>query len=852
MLTTYTLDGTQTRFTFDWPYLERSHIMVTVDMAARPFKFIDDHTVEVKSLFGEPLPAGEVLKIFRVTPDLVQYAEFKDAAHLTGDDLNRARLQCLFLIQERSGGISGSVSGAVQLLVNEIETISGALDTLAFSQGVLTAGLQTLESLGSRITVVENAGEAVQAEIANVLDEFRGTSAAINERVEAVESAQNNLRASVTSQIATLAGNDLAFASRVDTVEARIDSIETEDEGDTQEQDTIAAAIIVATIAEAKSHVAQARNLETLTAQYGDVNSQLQTEKTVRASEDSALAQQITSLQVEINDNIAQVIEDMETSFEVVNGKVTNLNAQYTLKAQVQRPDGKPIMAGIALAATANNDMTGSEIVMMADRLVFADPNAPEGTLRPMFIAGSVDGSPTFIIPANSMGDRTYPGRLLVDGSIEGRSVSANTITGDKLKAGAITTREIDVNLGTNLLKASSFVDGLSGWSVSSTLPSVDTGVDLSGWTLVGGHTAWLRQTGSSGAGSTTLAADLVSDAVPVDPTERYEFSAYTGAHRCKVDLLLSFWDSNGAFLSEALADDSNTTLMGGPRLVDYKRLAGFGSPPSAAAYARLQVRKRPTSAGQPDSYVFLTQPFVAVAKPNQTRPSPWTPSGLGTRITPSGINTPYLSALSALLGDVVAGRINLTSADSQWNYLQSSGKWYRDGSNGFILARGPDGSTFLSFESGSTKLWMHSNGEAGWESPGISMTNGGLTINQLDVIDTFHVRGQAITVPALSEANGVTELPGAGTLLGLPVFGYNSGGSTVLVFVSVDADKDVVVNVYRAPGILVGSRTIKAAGLFSFTPVAGAADYNVTLSSADGSPGTISHRAVVFLTCKR
>jgi hypothetical protein len=75
---------------------------------------------------------------------------------------------------------------------------------------------------------------------------------------------------------------------------------------------------------------------------------------------------------------------------------------------------------------------------------------------------------------------------------------------------------------------------------------------------------------------------------------------------------------------------------------------------------ARLFFVKDPTTAGNPDSYGFVAYPFVAEAKPNQTRFAPWGPSGLGTRITPAGINTPYLSAISADMGTITAGHLDV------------------------------------------------------------------------------------------------------------------------------------------------------------------------------------------------
>ncbi|MDR6455493.1 phage tail fiber domain-containing protein [Variovorax paradoxus] len=652
MLTTYTTDGTQTRFTFNWPYLDRAHIMVTRDTAPAMFKFIGDYEVEVKTLFGEPLPAGEVLKIFRVTPDLVSFAEFKDASNLSAQDLNRARLQVLFLIQERSGGIAGSVSQVVQLLVNEIETLSGALDSLQYSQGLLTAGLQTIDELGTRITVVENEGDALSQAINDAIENFDGTLGAISTRMDTVEAQQNNLQASVSSQIATLVSNDLIQASRVDTLKAQVDAIDA-DEG----TEALAASLIQAAVAQVKNGVALAQRIETLEVQVGDdIQALIQQEQTARASADEALAQQITTLQATINDNIAQVIEDMSATVEAVDGKVTNLNAQYTLKAQVQRADGKKVMAGIGLAATANNDMSGSEIVMMADRLVFADPNAPEGTLRPMFVAGNVDGSPTFIIPSNAMGDRTYPGRLLVDGSIEGRSVAANTITGDKLKAGSITTREIDVNLGVNLLVNSTFVQGLDAWSTGDVIGGGQFGINGAGaaWAPVGGFAATIFH-GNINWNGTPISdryAEIVTTSVPVAPGDRYEFSVYTGMHRCYGRVYVQFLDASGNPVSAAASTEDNSfEASGGQLLSSWKRLYGFAVAPSNAASAKLIIRKGPTLPGYSDSWGMYTLPFLATANPNQTRPSPWTPSGLGTKITPNGISTPSLSALTAVIG---------------------------------------------------------------------------------------------------------------------------------------------------------------------------------------------------------
>lgn len=672
----YKTDGINKRYTFGFPYLNRSHIMVTRDGGAPAlFRFVDDHTIEAYTLFGDPIPEGEPLKIFRQTPDLDAFADYKDGALLTADELNRARLQVLYLIQERSGGLAGSVSVVVSMLTNEIETLSGALESLQYSQGQLTAGLETLGELNTRMGYVEDGQTALQALIDETVSRFDATTGAVVTRLDAVEAEQNNLRASVTSQIATLAGNDTAFASRVDTVEAKVDAIELPDGANDRDDDIIAAAVITSTIAEAKSHYSQAKSLTTLKSQFGEVEALIQTEATVRASADSALAQQITALQVEIGENLSQVIQDMSAQITSVNGRVSKVESNYTLKVMAQREDGRQVSAGIGLNATASDDYTGSEIILAAERLLFVSQTEPDGPLKPMFTAGNVDGSPTFVIPSNVMGDRTYPGRLLVDGTVEGRSVKANTLTGDHLVAGTIKTNHLEVGLGANLLNASEFTERRSGsavpanWAVSQTggIPAAWVAMvyDLAGYALLGGHTVGLRQSaGTTGDGNiNNQNAFFYSDLVPVTSGTLYEYSAYVGAHRCTGDIVLWWYDSAGAQLATPTpvtpAEDATClpgVANGGPAIASYRRIGGIVKAPAAATGVRMLLRKGQHVAPSTDSYLFITRPFLAETHASATRLSPYTPSGLRTLITPGGISTPSLSALSANLGFLMSG----------------------------------------------------------------------------------------------------------------------------------------------------------------------------------------------------
>lgn len=625
--TTYQTDGSTTDWSFDFPYLERSDVFVTVNEAARPFTFLDDGTIRCVDTLGNPFAKGLTLVISRATPDLISLAQFKDAANLTAADLNRARLQLLFLIQERSGGMAGAVGTVISNLTNEITTISGALDTIGVTQGVLQAGLDQFQGLSDRLSTVENGAQALMDQLQQEIDNRVADDSTLSQTVSANTLAVNNLKATVQSDITLLQSSNEILAAQQQSLQAQIDAIPSAD-GSTNDDDAVAAALITSSIASVK--------------------------------QDSALAEQITSLQASIGDNISQVLEDMKTEVDAVDGKVTNLQAQWTLKAQVTRDDGTVVMGGIGLAATANDDYVGSKLVLMADSILFADPNTPDGDLVTFLEAGLVDGQATLVVPSTIVGDQTIPGRVLVDGSIEARSIAANTITGDKLVAGTIDTDRLAVGLGTNLLSNSVLLT-TAGWGLGADNVTASTavlGLDLTGWFPVGGHTMYVHSTGTWASDTDmTTVAYVDSARFSIVGGNFYEFSAYVGVHRCKGDIGIWWCDSNNAVISGNGFGSAGTfttvgQASGGTSLTGYVRIGSIFQAPANAAAAFIRIRKgMNTAADGTDSYLWVTQPMAAQTTASATRLSPYTPSGQGTLITAAGISTPSLSAISANIG---------------------------------------------------------------------------------------------------------------------------------------------------------------------------------------------------------
>ncbi|MBT2321285.1 hypothetical protein J7E62_02790 [Variovorax paradoxus] len=117
------------------------------------------------------------------------------------------------------------------------------------------------------------------------------------------------------------------------------------------------------------------------------------------------------------------------------------------------------------------------------------------------------------------------------------------------------------------------------------------------------------------------------------------------------------------------------------------------------------------------------------------------------------------LSAITARLGYVTAGQIDISGDGvGGWGFVRSYGKW-RDESWGWVLARHTNGSTLIDFNLNGCGIVMHHDAGVSanfhmW-GPGFDLSNNGLIINQIDVIDTLSVRGNAITVPTAAASPG-------------------------------------------------------------------------------------------------
>ncbi|WP_374491572.1 phage tail protein [Brachymonas sp.] len=516
------------------------------------------------------------------------------------------------------------------------------------------------------------------------------------------------------------ASADSALSQRIDTVSASVSSN--------------AAAIQNESTARASADSALSQQIDTVSASVSSNAAAIQNESTARASADSALSQQASTIQTQVNGNTASI----HTQATSING----LEAQYTVKVDVNG-----MVAGYGLASQPYNGQTVSSFIVNSNLFGIG---APGKTTQYPFVVDTSSG----VVGVN--------GSLVVNGQAIIDKLSAGSISGAKIAAG---TASIDVlssgvgsgNLCTNSAMVETYEsngytipDGFTfGYSILSS-SNIAIGINTVGdtWHPSGVNCLTVHQSDSAGSGNSSAYVDSYTAAFTVGSGIYYEASVYTAAHRCAVSAYIIFLDSSGGWTGATLIGTNSAEMSGGVDINGYKRLFGVSLAPTGTVQAKILMRKFATFSGQSDSYGFFLRPYCGVANgADQTSPSPWSAPGIGTYInggilkantvTADKMSVSSLSAISANMGSISGGSMNI-------------------GNGNFIV---------------------DSAGNASMNSltlPGMRASNGVLTINQLDVINTSNIKSNAVSNTFFASTNK--------TSLTLTININSSGNSNVYI----------------------------------------------------------------------
>lgn len=213
--------------------------------------------------------------------------------------------------------------------------------------------------------------------------------------------------------------------------------------------------------------------------------------------------------------------------------------------------------------------------------------------------------------------------------------------------------------VGTNLLPNSGWAVGFGHWTVAT-----GTYLNQPSWFVKGPYNTAAFQDGAPDGVSKYIYNNSSTSLVPVIAGQRYEFSVYTGAHRCEVAAYMQFYNAAGSNIGISTIYYNNAEMSGGTALSGYKRLAGFVTAPANATGAVLVIRKGPTFAGQTSSFLFALMPFLGKALTNQTEFSPWSEGsgGMIEQITGSNVSTYIANAAikNAQIGTAEIGTLSI------------------------------------------------------------------------------------------------------------------------------------------------------------------------------------------------
>lgn len=240
-------------------------------------------------------------------------------------------------------------------------------------------------------------------------------------------------------------------------------------------------------------------------------------------------------------------------------------------------------------------------------------------------------------------------GNLLVDGAVNSRS----------LATGAVQAQHLAISSGNNIVSNSNPLASSAGWYTGwiSNGNASNIGFDTN-WCPAGAGAAFLTLAGAVPAGvSFDIANNNGGRNYPVKAGQRYELSAYISAHRCSAVAKVWWYNSSGQEITEhdgsvvASAYDKNTSIASFPRSTL------FVTAPAGAVKCAVGVRG--TTYADSNPYIFVSMLYFGEANPNQTVFSPWVDGGT-SYIGPGSIQTNSLSAITANLGDINAGSLNI------------------------------------------------------------------------------------------------------------------------------------------------------------------------------------------------
>ena len=268
---------------------------------------------------------------------------------------------------------------------------------------------------------------------------------------------------------------------------------------------------------------------------------------------------------------------------------------------------------------------------------------------------------------ANSIGANHLQANAVIAGKIAANAVTtvtiqANAVRTEHLAAGQISADKMAIGLGGNLLYNPIFSNPVGGvphgWSIggngASTITDKQAVQDANfGFKSYLQNENIIRIATANDVGQAKYVD--VTQNVAVNPGVWYALSAYVGNHRCRISVYLQYLDKNNSPINApnyTLTEDHAFVGIASANRVFLKAQA-----PSNAASVNVIIRKFATNAGQTNSYLFLGRPMLEECTQYTANPSVWQNAGV-TSIHGGSIITETVTAQKLAADSVTANKI--------------------------------------------------------------------------------------------------------------------------------------------------------------------------------------------------
>ena len=335
-------------------------------------------------------------------------------------------------------------------LGHRIDLVQAATDTV---NSQLTAAIQT------ETTARTNADTALTGQVTTLQAGLTGLGGDVG-ALQSVVNTQGQALAQAAGTNASLT-HEVASVRRAADVEA--EAILRNAIGGNQSrriaQDALAFARTELSTRIEAGLLAEATARQTLLAQMEGANTAqtaaLQTESSTRATADSALSQQLTTLAATVTDNNTAQTAALQVESQARASVDGGLLAQFTVKTDVNG-----YVSGFGLASSANNSVPTSAFVVRADSFSIANPAGPSiapampfivrttpTTINGVAVPAGVYMTDTFVqngtITNAKIGNLAVDTAKIADLSVSTAKITAAAITQAKIANAAIGTAQI-------------------------------------------------------------------------------------------------------------------------------------------------------------------------------------------------------------------------------------------------------------------------------------------------------------------------------------------------------------------------------------------------------------------------